>query len=130
MNDILIVEDEFIIRAALKRLLERNRYRVTEAESVEQAQKKFDLTTFNLIIADLWLPGVPGTEIIAHCNDTPVLIMTSYSSVRNAVEAMKQGAVDFISKPFNHDELLMVIKRVLADRQAARQNLALKKNLQ
>jgi DNA-binding NtrC family response regulator len=123
MSNILIVEDESIIRAALRRLLERNQYKVMEAESVEQAQQKFDLTAFNLIIADLRLPGVPGTEIIAYCNDTPVLIMTSYSSVRNAVEAMKQGAVDFISKPFDHDELLMVIKRVLADRQSARQNL-------
>ena len=61
MGEILIVEDESVIRAALKRLLERNNYKVTEAESVSEASEN-DLSRFDLIISDLRLPGAPGTD--------------------------------------------------------------------
>ncbi len=130
MNNILILEDESVIRSALRRLLERNGYQVAEASSVEDAERAFNLSAFDLIIADIRLPGASGTEIIDRSGDTPVLIMTSYSSVRTAVEAMKQGAVDYIAKPFDHDEMLMVVKRVLSEQQTARQNQALKADLQ
>jgi DNA-binding NtrC family response regulator len=130
VNKILIVEDEAVIRLALKRLLERNGYQVDEASSVEQAEQGFELNAFDLIIADIRLPGAPGTEIIDRCGSVPVLIMTSYSSVRTAVEAMKQGAVDYIAKPFDHDEMLITIKRVLSEQQTSRQNQALKADLQ
>lgn len=130
MKNILILEDEAVIRSALKRLLERNGYQVSAAESVEQALERGDLGGYNLILADLRLPGAPGTDIIAYCNEVPVLVMTSYSSVRNAVEAMKRGAVDYIAKPFDHDELLMVIKRVLEEQRITRQNQALRTDLQ
>lgn len=130
MNNILILEDEAVIRSALKRLLERNGYGVSVAESVEQALQRCDLSVYDLILADLRLPGAPGTDIIGHCKDAPVLVMTSYSSVRNAVEAMKRGAVDYIAKPFDHDELLIVIKRVLEEQRITRQNQALRIDLQ
>ena len=130
MNNILILEDESVIRSALKRLLERNGYQVAEAVSVEDAERAFNLKAFDLIIADIRLPGASGIEIIDRGGDTPVLIMTSYSSVRTAVEAMKQGAVDYIAKPFDHDEMLMVVKRVLSEQQTVRQNRALKADLQ
>ena len=130
MNKILILEDESVIRSALKRLLERHRYQIAEAASVEEAEREFDLSNFNLIIADIRLPGAPGTEIIQRCGGVAVLIMTSHSSVRTAVDAMKKGAVDYIAKPFDHDEMLMTIKRILSDQQTKRQNLALKKDLQ
>ena len=116
MNSILIVEDEEIIRAALKKLLERNGYQVSEAGSVETAEQ-LDLGSFNMIISDLRLPGAPGTEMIALAGDTPVLIMTSYASLRSAVDSMKLGAVDYIAKPFDHSEMLSTIERILADRQ-------------
>ncbi len=130
MSDILVVEDEEVIRAALKRLFERNQYRVAEASSVEEAAASYELGDFDLVIADLRLPGVPGTEIIKRCNGAPVLIMTSYSSVASAVDAMKRGAVDYIAKPFDHDEMLMVVRRVLLERQTRRQNEALKSDIQ
>ncbi|MDX1488705.1 MAG: response regulator, partial [Acidiferrobacterales bacterium] len=108
MSHILVLEDESVIRQAVRRLLERNGYQVSEAESVEEAETSHVLTNFDLIIADLRLPGLPGTDIIARAHGVPVLIMTSYASVRSAVEAMKLGAVDYIAKPFDHDELLVV----------------------
>ncbi|MCP4455561.1 MAG: response regulator, partial [Planctomycetes bacterium] len=94
MDHILIIEDEEVIRLAVQRLLKRNGYRVTVAESVEAAESNYDVNSFKLIITDVRLPGVPGTEIIQRAKDTPVLIMTSYASVRSAVDAMKLGAVD------------------------------------
>ncbi|HKM27363.1 MAG TPA: response regulator, partial [Thiopseudomonas sp.] len=64
MHHILIVEDEPIIRSALRRLLERNQYLVQEAGSVQEAQEQHDISSFDLIISDLRLPGAPGTEMI------------------------------------------------------------------
>ena len=112
MSRILIVEDEAIIRSALHRLLERHDHHVEESDSVEQAQQR-DLQAYDLIISDLRLPGAPGTELIALASPCPVLIMTSYASMRSAVEALKQGAVDYVAKPFDHDELLETVARIL-----------------
>ncbi len=130
MSHILVLEDESVIRLAVRRLLERNGYQVSEAGSVEEAGEHHLLSHFDLIIADLRLPGLPGTDIIARADGVPVLIMTSYASVRSAVEAMKLGAVDYIAKPFDHDELLVVIERILSGRRLARQNAALKRDVQ
>ncbi|MCG6659552.1 sigma-54-dependent Fis family transcriptional regulator [Halomonas campisalis] len=112
MSRILIVEDEAIIRAALRRLLERHDYRVSEAGSVDEALAQ-EPQGFDLVISDLRLPGEPGTELIARAAPVPVLIMTSYASMRSAVDALKQGAVDYVAKPFDHDELLETVARVL-----------------
>ncbi|MFT0520728.1 sigma-54-dependent transcriptional regulator [Pseudomonas faucium] len=119
MPHILIVEDETIIRSALRRLLERNQYQVSEAGSVQEAQERFSIATFDLIVSDLRLPGAPGTELIKLGQGTPVLIMTSYASLRSAVDSMKMGAVDYIAKPFDHDEMLQAVARILRDRPAA-----------
>lgn len=129
MSRILIVEDEEVIRGAVRRLLERHGYEVAEAGSVHEATAEHEVADFDLIIADLRLPGDPGTAIIGHAPDVPVLIMTSYASVRSAVESMQMGAVDYIAKPFDHDELLLVITRTLKQHQLARQNRVLKEEL-
>ncbi|BBI59259.1 hypothetical protein HSBAA_05650 [Vreelandella sulfidaeris] len=112
MPRILIVEDEAIIRSALKRLLERHDYTVSEAGNAEEACQ-LELTGFDLIISDLRLPGEPGTSLIAAAAPVPVLIMTSYASMRSAVDALKQGAVDYVAKPFDHAELLETVERIL-----------------
>lgn len=120
MPHILIVEDETIIRSALRRLLERNQYEVSEAGSVQEAQERFSIPGFDLIVSDLRLPGAPGTELIKLATGVPVLIMTSYASLRSAVDSMKMGAVDYIAKPFDHDEMLQTVARILGDREQAR----------
>ncbi|OHC28026.1 MAG: Fis family transcriptional regulator, partial [Pseudomonadales bacterium RIFCSPLOWO2_02_FULL_63_210] len=112
---------ETIIRSALRRLLERNQYQVSEAGSVQEAQERFSIPGFDLIVSDLRLPGAPGTELIKLAQGKPVLIMTSYASLRSAVDSMKMGAVDYIAKPFDHDEMLQAVARILRDRQEARQ---------
>ena len=113
MSKILIVEDEIIIRTALRKLLTRNKYDIKEAGSVSEATKKYKLDNFDLIISDLRLPGAPGTDLIQLAGEIPVLIMTSYASLRSAVDSMRMGAVDYIAKPFDHDEMLAAVKRVI-----------------
>src|SRR5690554_772844 len=117
MHHILIVEDEPIIRSALRRLLERNTYQVSEAGSVQEAQERYNIQSFDLIISDLRLPGAPGTEMIKLAEPKPVLIMTSYASLRSAVDSMRLGAIDYIAKPFDHDEMLQTIARIIHDYQ-------------
>lgn len=112
MGNILIVEDESVIRSALKRLLERNGFKVTEAESVTEASQN-DLNSFDMIISDLRLPGAPGTDLITAVSGVPVLIMTSYASMRSAVDAMKMGAVDYIAKPFDHEDMIRTVRRIV-----------------
>lgn len=113
MSKILIVEDEAIIRTALRKLLERNRYDVSLANSVLEATTQHKLSDFDLIISDLRLPGAPGTDLIKLSGEVPVLIMTSYASLRSAVDSMRMGAVDYIAKPFDHDEMVAAVKRVI-----------------
>lgn len=120
---ILIVEDEQIIRNALKRLLERHQYAVTEAASVQEAGEHLVGSTFDLVISDLRLPGAPGTDLI-RMTDSPVLIMTSYSSLRSAVDSMKLGAVDYIPKPFEHEEMLEAVARIIREHAVERESPA------
>lgn len=115
MQQILVVEDESVIRTALRRLLERHDYQVAEAASVQEAEAKHSLTDFDLIISDLRLPGAPGTDLIKKAGDVPVLIMTSYASLRSAVDSMRMGAVDYIAKPFDHGDMVAAVERIIAD---------------
>ena len=113
-NHILVVEDEAVIRSSLRRLLERHEYKVSEAGSVQEALDNFDINSFDVVLSDLRLPGAPGTDLIK-ATTRPVLIMTSYSSIRSAIDSMKLGAVDYIAKPFEHSELLESVAKVLQD---------------
>ncbi|WP_370293569.1 sigma-54-dependent transcriptional regulator [Thalassolituus sp.] len=113
MSHILVVEDEAIIRQAVRRLLQRHDHEVTDVDSLDAAKEQ-DFSQFDMIISDLRLPGGNGTELITLAGNTPVLIMTSYASLRSAVDAMKLGAVDYIAKPFDHDEMLQAVTRILS----------------
>jgi two-component system response regulator HydG len=115
MSHILVVEDEAIIRQSVRRLLQRHGYEVTTADSVDEAAG-LNIPSFDMVISDLRLPGGQGTDLIERAGDTPVLIMTSYASLRSAVDAMKQGAVEYIAKPFDHEELINAVKKILKDR--------------
>ena len=114
-KQILIVEDEEIIRSSLRKLLERCDYNVSEAISVKAAQEAHNLNDFNLIISDLRLPGSSCIELIQPAGSVPVLVMTSYASLRSAVETMRQGAADYISKPFDHEEMLAAVRRLIGE---------------
>ncbi len=112
-NHILIVEDEEIIRNSLRKLLERHDFLVSDTVSIKSARELFDLSVFDLIISDLRLPGQMGTDLIALAKPVPVLIMTSYASLRSAVDTMRQGAADYIAKPFDHQEIMVSVRRII-----------------
>ena len=114
MNQVLVVEDEEIIRNALKRLLERHDYEVFEAGTVKESLEMYDMDNFDVIISVLRLPGAPGTDLIK-ATKTPVLIMTSYSSIRSAIDSMKMGAVDYIAKPFEHNEIIETVAKIIRE---------------
>lgn len=118
MSHILVVEDEAIIRQSVRRLLQRHNYTVTDVDSLDAA-RALNLADYDLIISDLRLPGGQGTDLIELANNTPVLIMTSYASMRSAVDAMKMGAVDYIAKPFDHEEMVKAVKQILAEAKTA-----------
>ncbi|WP_437839221.1 sigma-54-dependent transcriptional regulator [Sorangium sp. So ce1153] len=114
MSRILLVEDEVIIRTELRRLLARHGHDVVEAGSIAEAEADRDLRAFDLVLADVRLPGAPGTELVGRCGGAPVVLMTSYATVKAAVDAVKRGAADYLSKPFDHDELLALVEHHLA----------------
>src|SRR5262249_46094234 len=89
---ILIVEDEPVLRGELKRMLVRSGHQAMEAGSVEEAMRAGALGC-DLVLTDLRLPGASGTDLIVRAPGVPVLIMTSYATVKSAVEAMRMGAV-------------------------------------
>jgi DNA-binding NtrC family response regulator len=126
MPRILVIEDETVIRQALTRLLARHGHEVTAAANIDEALAAGPPDTYDAVLADLRLPGRPGTDIIPEAPQTPVIIMTSYASVRSAVEAMRLGAVDYIAKPFDNDELLLTVQRAVNESRLQRQNAALK----
>lgn len=115
MRKILVVEDEKIIRRSLRRLLEKNQFAVAEAGSVNEAIGIMKGHSFDLIITDLYLPGDSGAKMISLAKQIPVLVMTSYASIKSAVELIKLGAKNYIAKPFNHTELLRVIQENLSE---------------
>ncbi|MDH5736942.1 MAG: sigma-54 dependent transcriptional regulator [Gammaproteobacteria bacterium] len=112
MHSILVIEDEAVIRSSLKQFLEKQGYAVSEAGSIEEALRQ-NLQDFSLIITDVRLPGTPGTDVIPIAGHVPVLVMTSYASMRSAIDTMKLGAADYIAKPFDYDEILRTVKALI-----------------
>ncbi len=119
---ILVVDDEPAICVALERLLGGRGCAVTTAASGEEAVRQLEQRRFDLVITDLTLEPMSGMELLAWIRDNadeggppPVLMITAYGSERTAVEAMKHGAVDYLPKPYDNDELVMVVERALEE---------------
>ena len=117
---ILIVDDEAVIRDGLKRVLERESFTVETCSSGFQAIEILQKQEFDLIITDLKMPGMSGMEVLRSVRtlqpDTPVILITGYASIDTAVEAIKNGASDYISKPFAPDILLEKVQNALSQR--------------
>ncbi len=129
MSHILVIDDEQVIRDALARLLAQHDYPVATAADIDDAVAQGP-DQFDLVIADLKLPGGEGVDIIDHAPEVPLVVMTAYASVKSAVDSMKRGAVDYIAKPFDHDELLLIVERAMQQRRLSRQNAALKQDIE
>jgi DNA-binding NtrC family response regulator len=126
MNDrILIVDDDKAFRIATVALLEDNGYSVEVASSGQEGQKRFFSETPDLVLSDLVMEGMNGLELLewikARAPEVPVIMITGFGSVRTAVEAIRHGAYDYITKPCDNDELLIKVRRVLEERRKDRE---------
>ncbi len=117
---ILIVEDEDTLRESLRRVLSREGYEVDGVASCEAAFESIECSSYDLIIADIILPGVNGLELLKRCRadhpDLIVVIITAFASIETAVEAMRAGAYDYIIKPVVHNDLKAIIEKALRER--------------
>jgi len=120
MKTILLVEDDVTFSNMLKHFLERHQYTVEVSYTIKNATTLLKEHTYNLIFTDLRLPDGNGIDLLKLSKDNnsniPVVLMTGYAEVSTAVQAMKQGAFDYISKPFNPDEVLEVISNALEEK--------------
>lgn len=117
MPKILIIEDDAAFCQMLQKFLIRNEYDVDTSFTAREAKSKLEGETYNLVLTDLRLPDYDGVQLLTHIKEvnpqTQVIVMTGYAEVGSAVEAMKKGAYDYISKPFTPEEILMQIKGAL-----------------
>jgi DNA-binding NtrC family response regulator len=127
---ILVVEDKPSMRRMLRETLEGAGYKVDEAADGEEALKKLSLNHYQLILTDLKLPRKDGLAVLRAAREVasnlPVILMTAYGTIESAVQAMKDGAVDFLAKPFDSDYLLRLMERVLERYRLYTENLVLK----
>jgi DNA-binding NtrC family response regulator len=133
MKHLLLVEDEAPLREALAEQLTDRGYAVEQAESGETAIAKLADFAFDVIITDLRLPGINGSEVLDHAldryPDIVAIVVTGYGTVKDAVEAIKRGAWDFVSKPFQIDELLHALESALEQRRLKSENAYLRAQL-
>src|SRR6266567_2563713 len=130
---ILVVDDEELNRDLLQQILEREGYQVAIAANGQEALALLRQETFHVVLTDLKMPGMTGVEVIRELKmlapSTVGIIHTAYGSVETAVEAMKVGAFDYVTKPVRRDELLVVIQRALEFQRLHYENVSLRRQL-
>ena len=127
---ILVVDDEEIVVRSCVRILHDDLYTVDSAPGGFEALKKIDETAYDILILDVMMPKMDGLEVLQHVKERhpeiDVIMMTGLSQIQTAVRAMKLGAFDYLSKPFDPDELKLIVDRALERRLLMRENRTLK----
>ena len=130
---LLIIDDEENMRHMLSSMLKKSGYRVSTASNGSEALDMVDQTLYDFILCDLKMPGMSGMEFFEAARDklwaSTVIMMSAYGSIDTAVEAMKKGAYDFISKPFKLDEVLLALKKAEERESLKRENRWLKERI-
>jgi len=128
-----IIDDEPVIHDVLAQLLTSEGYEVEISGSGEEALAKFPSQSFDVILLDLLMPGIDGIETLRRIKridpQAAVIIITAYGSVESAISAMKIGALDYVQKPFKHDDLLVVLEKALERKRLQDENVRLKDEL-
>ena len=116
MKKILVIDDETIVRTSCERTLTPEGYEVISTSGGQEGIEYLQNQSFELVLLDLKMPDIDGMEILARINkewsDTKVIMITGYSTVDTAVQALRYGAYNFIEKPFTPDSLLNAVKEV------------------
>ena len=130
---ILIVDDEFSVRDSLEKWFKADGFRVETAEDAKEALRKLQEGAWDIVLIDIKMPGMDGMELqrrVREISENIITIMiTAYATVETAVQAMKEGAADYITKPFDPDELSLVINRVLKEKELADENIRLRRKI-
>ena len=130
MEPLLLVEDKNELRAMLRKALERSGYTVEEAPDGSAAIQKVRARRYLLVITDLKMPGASGLDVLRATKDAdatiPVILLTAFGSVEEAVTAMKEGAFDFLQKPVDLDHLKLLVQRGTRQQELLRENLLLR----
>ena len=131
--NLLIVDDERAVRESCREVAETLGFSTLVADSPEQAYRMLDSSNMDVVLLDLRLPGMNGLEVLREIkrrhSDILVVIMTGYATVHSAVQAMKAGAYDYITKPFNFDELRLILDRVSAHLKLTTENRLLREQV-
>ncbi|MBW1887810.1 MAG: sigma-54-dependent Fis family transcriptional regulator, partial [Deltaproteobacteria bacterium] len=127
---ILIVDDELIMRKSLADWLERDGYQVETAVSGEEALERCKDIRFDILLVDIKMEGMSGLDVLKQIKesdpDVEVVMITAYGSISTAIEAMKNGAYDYLLKPFDPNELVVLIEKIIEHQAQSRENLYLK----
>ena len=130
---VLVVDDEEVIRDVLESLLEREGWSVTTAANAAEALETFENDPHDVVLLDLMLPDRPGLEVLRELRrrdpDAVVVIVTAYSSIEGAIQAMREGAFHYIPKPFQNQEVLLTIRKGAEARRLTEENRRLKQEL-
>jgi DNA-binding NtrC family response regulator len=128
MEKVLVVEDNRSMREMLENIISEKGYRVTTAEEVNTALLLLQKTHFSVIVSDLQLPDIDGLTFFKKIKsfNIPFIILTAYGSIEQAVEAIKEGAYDFIAKPVDPEYLLLIIEKALESTRILRENIIFK----
>src|SRR5579872_360601 len=130
---ILVVDDEADIRESLETLLQMEGYSVELAQNATEGLKRMESGTYDIVLLDLMMPDRSGMEVLKDLRErdteTPIFMITAYGSVEVAVNALKGGANDYFSKPWDNEKLLIEIDRMIASSRLARENIQLKRAL-
>jgi DNA-binding NtrC family response regulator len=132
-GSILVIDDEPDIRESLEVLLASESYRVTLASNATEGLKRLESANYDLVLLDLMMPDKSGLEVLDEVRvrdqDTPIFLITAYGSVETAVAALKRGANDYFSKPWDNEKLLIEIDRMISKRRLEAENEQLKRAL-
>ncbi len=127
---ILLIDDDDSLRRVIEFNLTEAGYKVQTAASGEEGLALFARGFFDAVITDITMPGMSGMEVLAKIRERsdglPVIVITAYGTIESAVEAMKQGAFDYITKPFNRDELRLTLDKALRMRRLEKENVELR----
>jgi DNA-binding NtrC family response regulator len=130
---ILIVDDEEVLRDVLDAVLRREGFDILTAASGEEALSVLDNDDIDLVILDVMLPGISGIDTLRSIRISnphlPVIVITAFSSIDGAIDAMKQGAFHYIPKPFKNEEVVLTVNKALEQRRLSRENERLKSEL-
>jgi DNA-binding NtrC family response regulator len=134
MADVLVVEDKESLRAMLRRTLEVRGYSVDEAGDAYEARRRLQAARYLVVLTDLRLPAGSGFDVLAAAKDSdaemPVVVMTAFGTVDEAVRAMKEGAADFLTKPVDTDHLMVLLDRAIDRRRLLTDYVLLKEEYQ